>query len=149
MIVPAFMYPSLATQGEQGHQYSGKKMLFFIVSAILIAIMLCAIGAALQHSELSNGSINLCFSAFPSVIMLIFDFFLLNKAGDRVDPAHLKSSLMIYVGFGLLVVPQFLSNMITICQEAVITKNSERRGQAMNKGRQENGEYSHDLLAEF
>lgn len=81
MVVPAFMYPSLATQGEQGHKYSGKKMLFFILSAILISIMLCSIGAALQHSEISNGSINLCFTTFPTVIMLLFDFFLLNKAG--------------------------------------------------------------------
>jgi hypothetical protein len=57
---------------------------------------------------------------------------------------------MVYIGFGLLVVPQFLSNMATICQEAIISKKSEKRGQAMNrKGLQENGEYSHDLLAEF
>lgn len=89
-------------------------MLYFIVSAILVTIMLCAIGAALQHTELSNGSINLCFSAFPSVIMLLFDFLLLNKSGDRIDPSHLKNSLMVYVGFGLLVVPQFLSNLATI-----------------------------------
>ena len=124
-------------------------MLFFIISAILISIMLCAIGAALQHSELSNGSINLCFSAFPSIVMLLFDFLLLNKKGERIEKSHFKDALMVYVGFGLLVVPQFISNFATICHEGIINKRSEKRNKDMNKLRQENGDYTHDLLAEF
>lgn len=105
VIVPAFMYPSLASQGEESHNFSGKKMVFFIICAIIVSIMLCTIGAALQHADLSNASVNLCMSGIPSVAILLLDFLLINRVGFRIEAVHLKQSIMVYVGFGLLVVP--------------------------------------------
>lgn len=122
MIVPAFMYPSLASQGQQSHNYSGKKMLFFVISALLVTIMLCGIGAALQHSELNDASLNLCMSGIPTLAMLLIDFLVINKAGKRIEASHFKESLMVYIGFGLLVAPQFLSNFSN-----VITSNRKQK----------------------
>jgi len=91
-------------------------MLFFLISAVIVTIMLCAIGSALQHVDLSNASINLCLSAIPSVIMLLLDFLLINKDnGQQMIVAHLKEAIMVYVGFGLLIVPLFLHNLIRVC----------------------------------
>lgn len=73
--------------------------------------MLCGIGAALQHSKLNNATLNLCMSAIPSLAMLLIDFLAINKSGHRVEQAHVTESLMVYIGFGLLVAPQFLFNL--------------------------------------
>lgn len=146
MIVPAFMYPSLATQGAQAHNYSGKKMLFFIISAIIISMMLCIIGAALQHADLSNESINLCMSSVPTLAILLVDFLAINTAGQRITPGHLGNSLMVYIGFGLLVVPQFFSNIVNVIQD--VTEKSQ--GLSHKDRRRMKGGYKDDNnLAEF
>lgn len=60
---------------------------------------------------------------------------------------------MVYVGFALLIVPQFLSNFTTILQEMATNHKSQKRGKEINKGGRgidgRGEEYTHDLLAEF
>ena len=122
MIVPAFMYPSLALQGQQSHNYSGKKMLFFIISALIVSLMLCAIGIALEHAKLTTASFNLCLTVVTPLVMLLIDFLMINQAGQRIEAGHLKNSLMVYFGFWLLVVPQCISNLYKVCTESPAKK---------------------------
>lgn len=78
-------------------------------------------------------------SSVPVLAILLVDFLAINTAGQRIQPGHLGSSVMVYIGFGLLVVPQLLSNVINVIQDVtdrsqgLTHKESQRMAARGNK----------------
>ena len=94
------------------HKYTWSKLIYFVASAVLSAIMLSGIGSALQHVDISSTTIALLFTIFTAIVSLVLDYLVLsNSILDGLNDLWFKVAFVLFVG------PQFVTYIARLCCE--------------------------------
>jgi len=143
MIIPFFMYPSVALENLPV-EYSWHKGVFFLAASLVVVLGLCSIGWALQHVELSSHSIPLCLCIVCSITAVILHVSIFGIQGTSFISGS-ASSLPWFLGsLVLMIVPQVVTYLVRIRKDMKLTAENRtkfkeyiREGELLVSGQQQ------------